>query len=168
MHICRALKMQNIAWRQEITSSIQHKPSIISDVGGQWKIFFIVVLEVREINTDVLLLSRRRRITCHPFMFHFSSIKPLCIYCMLSLGVYGCMYMRSLFMLCCTQLRVYESESLPEMITYKQTKVSILLPCSQYVVETLSAFTQESIYSSSHHAQLKITTSKCMRHIYKT
>lgn len=72
-------------------------------------------------------------------------------------------------MLCCTQLRVYESESLPEMISYKQTKASILLPCSQYVVvETLSAFTQESIYSSSHYAQLKTTTSKYRRHIYTT
>lgn len=50
------------------------------------------------------------------------------MYCMVSLSIYGCMYMRSVFMLCCTQLRVYDSEPLPGMITSKQTKASILHP----------------------------------------
>lgn len=36
------------------------------------------------------------------------------------------------------------------------------------MVETLSAFRQESIFSSSRYAQHKITSSKHMRNVYKT
>ncbi len=79
-----------------------------------------------------------------------------------------CVYVSRIFMPSCTQLRVYESESLSEIITYKQTKPNLLLSCLQYVVETLSALMQESIFSSSHYAQQKITSSKYMKHVYKT
>ena len=71
-------------------------------------------------------------------------------------------------MVSCTQLRAYESESLSEIITYKQPQPNILLSCLQYVAETLSAFRQQSIFSGSHYAQLKITSSKYMEHVYKT
>lgn len=48
------------------------------------------------------------------------------------------------------------------------TTKHILLSCLQYVAETLSAFRQQSIFSGSHYAQLKITSSKYMEHVYKT
>lgn len=77
------------------------------------------------------------------------------------------LYVTHVFMLCCTRLRAHESESLSEIITYKQMEPNIPLSCLRYMVEMLSAFRRESIFSSSHYAQHKITSSKPMENVYK-
>lgn len=100
---------------------------------------------------------------CVPYGYHWARM-----YICLHVCVCVCAHQAQIHGFLHTTKGVRERVTVRNYYLQAATTKHILLSCLQYVAETLSAFRQQSIFSGSHYAQLKITSSKYMEHVYKT